>query len=308
LRLQKKDHLSASLLPAPEASGARRALGTLVTEQLRVLLERRAVRIAVVGSLLAMASVFALLPSSASGEVNRDWMFILPVAVAAIAAGLKEGLFTALIAAGFVALFAIDRESTFSQVFLLEAFATPFALYGLVAAVLGAFAEAHYSVQDHLRMLATLDPLTKVSNIERFHHEVRLLDAAGVGYAVMITDLDNLKAINDKYGHQTGSAAIQTMANVLRRVVRTSDLVARYGGDEFVVVLREADRVGAQIVMNRVTSMLEEERLPTAPEAKVTVSMGVALAGEDGHTPEELVKAADEAMYAHKRARKASRS
>jgi diguanylate cyclase (GGDEF)-like protein len=124
----------------------------------------------------------------------------------------------------------------------------------------------------------------------------------------MITDLDNLKAINDKYGHQTGSAAIQTMANVLRRVVRTSDLVARYGGDEFVVVLREADRVGAQIVMNRITSMLEEERLPTAPEAKITVSMGVALAGEDGHTPEELVKAADEAMYAHKRARKATRA
>jgi diguanylate cyclase (GGDEF)-like protein len=308
LRLQKKDHLSASLLPAPEASGARRALGTLVTEQLRVLLERRAVRIAVVGSLLALASVFALLPEPTDADaVGYGWMFILPVAVAAIASGLREGLFVAVLAAGLATLFAIDKEGQLRQVDLAQIVASRFALYGIIAAVLGAFAEAHYSVQDHLRMLATLDPLTKVSNIERFHHEVRLLDAAGVGYAVLITDLDNLKALNDKYGHQTGSAAIQTMANVLRRVVRTSDLVARYGGDEFVVVLREADRVGAQIVMNRVTSMLEEERLATAPDAKITVSMGVALAGEDGQTPEELVKAADEAMYTQKRAKKASR-
>lgn len=309
MRLQKKDHLSASLLPTTEASGARRALGTLVTEQLRVLLERRAVRFAVVGTLIALASLYSLLPEpvGASQGIPRSWVFIIPVAVAAAASGLKEGLFTALIAAAFTALSAIDKASDFNQVFLLEAFATPFALYGIIAAVLGAFAEAHYSVQDHLRLLATLDPLTKVSNVERFHHEVRLLDAAGVSYAVLITDLDNLKALNDKYGHQTGSAAIQTMANVLRRVVRTSDLVARYGGDEFVVVLREADRVGAQIVMNRVTSMLEEERLPTAPDVRISVSMGVALSGEDGNTPEELVKAADEAMYEHKRARKAAR-
>jgi diguanylate cyclase (GGDEF)-like protein len=273
-----------------------------------VLLERRAVRIAVVGTLLALASIFALLPTPEGADsAGYEWMFILPVAVAAIASGLKEGLFVAILACGLAALFAVDKLSQVEQFELARIIASRFALYGIIAAVLGTFAEAHYSVQDHLRMLATLDPLTKVSNIERFHHEVRLLDAAGVGYAVMITDLDNLKAINDKYGHQTGSAAIQTMANVLRRVVRTSDLVARYGGDEFVVVLREADRVGAQIVMNRVTSMLEEERLATAPEARITVSMGVALAGEDGHTPEELVKAADEAMYAHKRARKAER-
>ena len=295
--------MSTSLLPPVEASPARLALGTLVTQQLRVLLERRAVRIAVVGVLLALASLLTFVPTGVGGD-DSEWMFVLPVAVAAIAAGLKEGLFTALLAAALAGLYAADKTAQVDVAFLLTLFVTRFAPYGIIAAVLGAFAEAHYSVQDHLRQLASLDPLTKVSNIERFHHEVRLLDAAGLPYAVLLTDLDDLKSLNDKHGHQAGSAAIQTMANVLRRVVRTTDLVARYGGDEFVVVLREADRVGAQIVMNRVGSMLEAESLPTAPGVRISVSMGVALAGEDGSTPEELLAAADQAMYAHKRRNK----
>ena len=274
-----------------------------MTQQVRVLLERRYIRMAVVGGLLALASLFALLPEQVG---DAEWVFILPVAVAAIAAGLKEGLFVAILTTGLVTLFTADKQSAaaLDETAVAQILTSRFALYGIIAAVLGAFAEAHYSVQDHLRQLASLDPLTKVSNIERFHHEIRLLDAASIPYAVLITDLDDLKALNDKYGHQTGSAAIQSIANVLRRVVRTTDLVARYGGDEFVVILREADRVGAQIVMNRVNSMLAGERLPGAPNAELTVSMGVALSGEDGTTPEELLSAADQAMYEQKRARK----
>lgn len=298
----ERTHLSATLTPPPlEVSPTRLDLGTLVTQQLRVLLERRAIRIGVVGSLLALASLFALLTENPG---DAEWMFILPVALAAIAAGLKEGLFVAILTTGLAALFAADKTLELDQATVLGIVTSRFALYGIIAAVLGAFAEAHYSVQDHLRQLASLDPLTKVSNIERFHHEIRLLDAASIPYAVLITDLDNLKALNDKYGHQTGSAAIQAIANVLRRVVRTTDLVARYGGDEFVVILREADRVGAQIVMNRVNTMLAGERLPSAPDAELTVSLGVALSGEDGSSPEELLSAADAAMYSQKRARK----
>ncbi|MBW3594883.1 MAG: GGDEF domain-containing protein [Actinobacteria bacterium] len=300
--------MSSSVLPHGDGvSPARSALGTLVTQQLRVLLERRAIRIAVVGLMLAAASGFTYLPTIRSDPGQAEWVFIIPVAVAAIAAGLREGLITALVAALMAGIFAADKAQMFelgTETFAL--FSARVAMFGITAAVLGAFAEAHYSVQDHLRQLALLDPLTKVSNIERFHHEVRMLDAAGVPYAVMITDLDNLKALNDEYGHQAGSAAIQTTANVLRRVVRTTDLVARFGGDEFVVILREADRVGAQIVMNRVRKMLREETLPIAPDVVLKVSMGVAISGEDGSTPEELLRNADEAMYSEKRSRKAS--
>jgi diguanylate cyclase (GGDEF)-like protein len=269
-----------------------------------VLLEQRAVRIAVIGICLAGASAFTYLPSSDPG--TAEWLFIVPVAVASIAAGLREGLITAFVAAVMAGIFAVDHiESIDVSTILLAVFSARVALFGIIAAVLGAFAEAHYSVQDHLRQLALLDPLTKVSNVERFHHEIRMLDAAGIPYAVMITDLDNLKGLNDKFGHQAGSAAIQSTANVLRRVVRTTDLVARFGGDEFVVILREADRVGAQIVMNRVRKMLADEVLPTAPGEILKVSMGVAIAGEDGSSPDELIRNADDAMYLEKRSRKA---
>ena len=296
--------MSSSVLPHGDSSPARSALGTLVTQQLRVLLERRPIRIAVVGLLLAAASGYTYLPTT-DDPSSGEWLFIIPVAVAAIASGLREGLLTAVVASVMAGIFAADKTDDFDVDSVLAAiFAARLALFGITASVLGAFAEAHYSVQDHLRQLALLDPLTKVSNIERFHHEIRMLDAAGISYAVLITDLDNLKALNDSHGHQAGSAAIQVTANVLRRVVRTTDLVARFGGDEFVVILREADRVGAQIVMNRVRKMLAEERLPTAPEAQLKISMGVAISGEDGATPEELLRSADEAMYEEKRARK----
>lgn len=296
--------MSSSVLPHGDTSPARSALGTLVTQQLRVLLERRPIRIAVVGLMLAAASGYTYLPST-DDPSSGEWLFIIPVAVAAIASGLREGLITAFVASVMAGIFAADKTDDFNIDSVLAAiFAARLALFGITASVLGAFAEAHYSVQDHLRQLALLDPLTKVSNIERFHHEIRMLDAAGISYAVLITDLDNLKALNDSHGHQAGSAAIQVTANVLRRVVRTTDLVARFGGDEFVVILREADRVGAQIVMNRVRKMLAEERLPTAPEASLKISMGVAISGEDGATPEELLRSADEAMYEEKRARK----
>lgn len=289
-------------MPPGETLPAKSALGTLITQQLRLLLERRAVRIAVIGVLIAAASLFTYLPSDVG---SSEWMFILPVAIAAIASGLREGLLTAFLASLMAGIFAADKTNGFDATsVLLTIFSARLALYGITAAVLGAFAEAHYAVQDHLRQLALLDPLTKVSNIDRFHHEIRLLEAAHVPYTVLITDLDNLKAVNDANGHQAGSAAIQAMANVLRRVVRTTDLVARFGGDEFVVILREADRVGAQIVMNRVRNMLSEERLAVAPEVVLSVSMGIALSGEDGATPEELLAAADRAMYSEKRARK----
>ena len=289
-----------------DVSAADHALATLVTEQLRVLLERRSVRYAVVGFLLICASAYSLFPATVT-EFDPRWIFVLPVAIAAIASGLREGLLVAFISVGLIGLFeSAETGGTYAGSELLTLMSQSFALFGIVAVVLGAFAEAHYAVQSSLRLLASTDPLTKVSNIERFYHELSLLQSGGVRYVVLILDLDELKGINDAHGHQAGSAAIQAVANVLRSVVRGTDTIARYGGDEFVVILRETDRVGAQIVTNRIRSMLAEERLSQAPDAKLAVSIGVAVSGEDGTNSEELLSIADQAMYEEKRARKLS--
>lgn len=297
-------HASATSLG--EAGAGRRILSSFITEQVRVLLEERSTRLGVVGALLVMASLFSLIPTPMG--VDPGWMFIVPVAIASIAAGLREGLVTALAASTLVALYTGASTGELEPGIMLGVVLARFALYGLTAGFLGAFAEAHYSVQSGLRQLASTDPLTKVSNVGRFYEVIASLESHFRDFAVILVDLDDLKALNDRYGHQSGSFAIQTVANCLRRVVRGSDCVARFGGDEFVVVLKDADRAGAQIVTNRLREVLQEQSLPAAPEVGLSVSIGVAIAGEDGATPEELLAAADEAMYLDKRARKMSGS
>ena len=279
-----------------------RELRTVVTDQLKGMLENRSTRFAVVGVLLVFASLSTLIPTP--DGVDLAWMFIVPVAISAIAGGLKEGSVVAFTSALISAMYATAAVGEIDITLIATVFLGRAVLYGITSGVLGAFADAHQSVQSHLRDLASLDPLTKVSNVARFYDEMGLMETGHETFAVLLVDVDDLKALNNRFGHQAGSAAIQTVANAIRRVVRTSDCVARFGGDEFVMILKNADRAGAQIVANRLRSVLGEERLAVAPDARVTVSVGISLFGQDGTTSEELLAKADEAMYTDKRSRK----
>lgn len=284
-----------------EGAPIRRAARTLLTERLRVVLERRSVRLAVVGAMLAAGAAMSFVPRPL--ETDAGWIFVVPVALSAVAAGLSEGLLASLLAAVISAM-VLAVQGAEAPVIAGVA-ASRFALYGITAAFLGAFAEAHYSVQSSLRRLAALDPLTQVDNVATFYAHLDGVRAAGGRFAVMLVDIDCLKDINDRYGHPVGSAVIRSVANALKMVVRGTDCVARYGGDEFAVILRDADRAGAQIVVNRLREMLAEVRLPGAPLLRPSVSAGVALSDEQGGAPEVLLAAADEEMYVDKRSRKA---
>lgn len=282
-----------------------RSLRVLITEQLSIVLEDRAVRIGVVGMLLVFASAFTMVPMPQG--IDAAWMFIVPVAISSIAAGLVEGLFVALAASFLYAAYAaVGGGTAFELPQLLGVVTARFALYGLTSGVLGLFAEAHRSVESRLRALAAQDPLTKVANVSSFYEELGLLEAIeDPSFAVVVLDIDDLKRLNDEYGHQVGSTAIQMLAATLKDVVRASDCVARFGGDEFVLILKDADRAGAQIVINRVREMLTTEKLQGAPGELISVSAGVAMFGQDGATSEEVLAVADAAMYEDKRSRKA---
>jgi diguanylate cyclase (GGDEF)-like protein len=288
-----------------ELSPRRMIFGKFVTEQVRVLLEERTIRLAVIGGMLVVASAFSLIPTPIG--VDSGWMFIVPVAISSIAAGLKEGLFVAFVSSLLCALYAGAGVANFDTSTIASVVTARFLLYGLTAGVLGTFAEAHYSVQSSLRKLAEIDPLTKVANVARCYEELGILEAMESSFAVMVVDLDDLKKINDRFGHQVGSAAILKVAQTLGKVVRGSDCVARFGGDEFVVILKDADRAGAQIVVNRMRELLEAERLPGGPNHGLKVSVGVALFGEDGFTSDQLLAAADQNMYLDKRSHRVGR-
>ncbi|MGH2698507.1 MAG: GGDEF domain-containing protein [Actinomycetota bacterium] len=174
-----------------------------------------------------------------------------------------------------------------------------FALYGPLAVLAGILIETHFTAHAHLKEIAGIDPLTQVANVGRLYDELFELESKKTPFALLIFDLDDLKTINDTYGHTTGSAAIVAVARALRTAVRSTDCVARYGGDEFAVVLRNSDRTGAFKMIERFGQALVEESRGMEPN--LGVSAGMALYGIDGFTPEELLNAADAAMYSKKR-------
>jgi diguanylate cyclase (GGDEF)-like protein len=284
----------------------RRDLKALVTDQLSNVLEQRSLRLAILGMLLVAASLLALVPTPMG--VDTGWMFLVPVAIAALATGFKEGMFVAALASVLSALFTTMVAGEVSQTLVVGVAVARFIVYGSTAGILGAFAEAHQAVQSKFRRLASIDPLTKVSNVTALRDEAAKLELSSAPFSVLVIDVDHLKVLNDTHGHMAGSEAIQLVANKLRGVVRGSDHVARYGGDEFVVILNEANRGGAQTVIRRLRELLTEEELSAAPGAHVQVSAGVAVFGVDGTNFEELLLSADIAMYSDKRARKALRN
>jgi two-component system, cell cycle response regulator len=153
---------------------------------------------------------------------------------------------------------------------------------------------------DQVHQLAVTDPLTGLSNyrtlIGVMESEIRRARRTGRPFAILLLDLDGLKGINDNYGHLIGSRAICRLANVLRGHSRAMDTAARYGGDEFAVILPEAGAEAADLVSRRI-----RERLSNDGEVPhVTVSIGAAVFPRDGETIDALFNAADQALYVMK--------
>jgi diguanylate cyclase (GGDEF)-like protein len=148
--------------------------------------------------------------------------------------------------------------------------------------------------------LAISDPLTGLANyrhlIDVLETEIERSGRTGRGFSVLLLDLDGLKSINDRFGHLVGSRALRRLADVLRVHSRAIDTPARYGGDEFALVMPETGAHAARHVANRI-----RERLATQSELpQISVSVGVAVYPTSGTTAERLLMAADEALYAMK--------
>jgi diguanylate cyclase (GGDEF)-like protein len=117
-------------------------------------------------------------------------------------------------------------------------------------------------------------------------------------------DVDNLKEYNGRFGHLEGSQVLKHMASVLRAGTRDTDLVAKYGGDEFMVVLPHSTREGATLVAERLRQAVADSVFPHVAAGEITCSIGIAVFPEDASQPMALVGAADQALFAAKGAGK----
>jgi len=159
---------------------------------------------------------------------------------------------------------------------------------------------------DTAKFYSEKDALTELYNrrfaFKMFEKLIALAHRNEQQLSVLVIDADNLKMINDTQGHQRGDAAIRYVADVIRTCTRSSDVVARMGGDEYVVIAPFTDQKAVEVLISRIVTELKKgESIIGVP---VAVSVGYAVYPEDADSLESLMKTADDRMYQHKQNKK----
>lgn len=168
------------------------------------------------------------------------------------------------------------------------------------AVVQGALEQAERT-EAELRFLAEHDPLTGLLNRRRFRAELDQYVSFAARYggrgAVMVIDIDGLKELNDKLGHQSGDALIRGVSEILRERVRATDIVARLSGDEFAVLMPQTDAAGALQLGEDLRVQVAESFPRDSEIGGATISVGITMFGGQHGEPEAVLVAADQAMY-----------
>src|SRR6266851_3134908 len=206
-----------------------------------------------------------------------------------------------LIAACYVFLARASYVELASLAFV-GALAAQFAPVVLVAYITTMFSADIRYVLQRAKLLSELDELTALYNTRGFAIAADRLFGQALRYtrpaSMLMIDLDNLKAVNDSHGHEAGNRLLRHTANALRAELRYTDLPARYGGDEFIVLLPETPPRGALDVAERIRKAVAEKPLDMdAAKIASSVSIGVACFPEDGRTLDALATRADRALY-----------
>lgn len=140
---------------------------------------------------------------------------------------------------------------------------------------------------------------------EEFVREIARARRYSFETSLLFLDIDDFKSFNDSYGHQAGDQALKHVSRIIMEQIRTTDMAARYGGEEIVVVLPETGKVSGLLVAERIRDKLAESPMVhEADNIRITISGGLSTYPIDDDAPERLLKAADEALYRSKRAGK----
>ena len=260
----------------------------------------------------SVAVTFATLLVLLTGGIDSPFFFSFPLIVGGAALVIPPtatGLLTVVAGIGYsLAVVAAAPPGPLSPI-TVTTLAVNITAMVLLAFVGMIIAREQRRARNAAIRVSTIDPLTGLFNRSFFfaavEREIARSARSGRGFCLLMMDLDELKLINDRYGHFEGDRVLRGVGGVIRAGVRRIDTAARYGGDEFVVVLPETDPTGAYVLAEKIRLGVADLN-PVVPESDLrpSLSIGVVAYPGDGRTSDELLIAADAAMYRSKRSGK----
>jgi diguanylate cyclase (GGDEF)-like protein len=274
----------------------------------KLLADRAAAKIAVeiLGMVAFLTAVLVVLGSERAALTN---LYLLPIITAALGLGRRATvLVLVLITSCYLLITAYDLGYDALNAAFATAVASVLGPFVLVAFLTILLAENIHTAKARIRELSDRDELTELYNVRAFsrlaERHAELARRSGGAYALLLLDINGLKSINDKYGHDGGSRAIKLVADALLRLTSSRDLVARYGGDEFAVLLADADRTIAEEVAQRIRNVVFATTLEADSRiVRVQVSVGAGCMPGDGNTLQQLLAAAGESLAQDKQGR-----
>jgi diguanylate cyclase (GGDEF)-like protein len=247
--------------------------------------------------LIGVVGVFDYLTDS---EFTFSFFYLIPIALVTWLAGRWPGV-TASLASAFVWLITdVASGHSYSRWFFY-AWNTLVVLAFFVVVTL--LLSALRTTLEHETELAQKDDLTGAANrrffIELLQMEISRCQRYLHPFTIAYIDVDNFKEVNDRFGHNTGDQVLRALVDLVRKFLRSTDLVGRLGGDEFALLLPETDSESAQVVLSKIQSAIlagmEQDHWG------VTISIGVLTCGSAQHTVVEIIKMVDDLMYSVKR-------
>jgi len=262
--------------------------------------------IEILGMFAFLTAVLVLAGGVRSPLIN---LYLLPIVTAALALGKRAtALVVVLVCVCYPLLevlnggverltpdFAVTAVGVLAP-FLLVAFCTTLLVENINTA------------KQRIRALSDRDELTAIYNMRAFtrlaEQEHEIASRTERPYSVLMVDIEHLKALNDTYGHEAGNRAVKLVAEALQRLTRSTDAVARFGGDEFIVLLVSADKAAADEVAQRVRNVVFATTLEVDVKmVRLKVNVGAASFPESGNSLQAVMTAADRMMYKDKELR-----
>jgi len=270
-----------------------------------VLAQRTAVKIGVeiIGMIAFLTGVLAMLGSDRAALTN---LYLLPIITAALALGSRAtGLVLILVTACYLMLAMMEQGYSALDAALAPEVASVLGPFVLVAFLTTLLAKNIQTAKSRIRALADHDELTELYNMRAFNklavRHAEFARRAGSAFSILLVDINQLKSINDGFGVEAGDKVIRLVGDALLRLTRSSDIVARYGGDEFAVLLGDANRTIAEEVAQRIRNVIFATTLEVDSRiVRVKVAVGAGTAPGDGDSLQPVMAAADEGLYKDK--------